>query len=257
MPRAPGAAVNGPVIYTRRSRLCDVGGMFSITERTEIRAELITLATDDARIGGAALAGSVARGTEDAWSDIDLLLQLNPAADEPTVVADWTNAIDTRFGVADTLDVFAVGVRYRVFLLRSSLQIDVSFWPHDQFRATEPAFHLLFGTPNTPTAPTPVNIDTAIGMGWLYALHARSAIARGKLWQAAMMIDELRNRVIEVKCSRAGLNSWHGREVDALPHREAPQLAFARNPFGGELWRTLVRTRRAGGRIAALSRVKL
>ena len=102
--------------------------MFSATERTAIRAELITLATEDPRIAGAALAGSAARGTEDAWSDIDLLLQLDSAADEPTVVDDWSDTIDTRFGVADTLDVFAVGVRYRVFLLRSSLQIDVSFW---------------------------------------------------------------------------------------------------------------------------------
>lgn len=202
--------------------------MFSVAERTEIRAELITLATDDPRIAGAALAGSAARGTEDAWSDIDLILQLDPAADEPTVVADWTAAIDTRFGVADTLDVFAVGVRYRVFLLRSSLQIDVSFWPHDQFRATEPAFQLLFGTANAPTTPTPLNTDAAIGLGWLYALHARSAIARGKLWQAAMMTDELRNRVIDLKCSRAGLTSWHGREVDALPRPELEQLEATR-----------------------------
>jgi predicted nucleotidyltransferase len=204
--------------------------MFSVAERTEIRTELITLAREDPRVGGAALAGSAARGTEDAWSDIDLLLQLNPAADEPTVVDDWTDAIDKRFGVADTLDVFAVGVRYRVFLLRSSLQIDVSFWPHDQFRATDPAFHLLFGTPNTPTTPTPPNADTAIGLGWLYALHARSAIARGKLWQAAMMIDELRNRVIDLKCSRVGLTSWQGREVDALPRDELEQLEATRVP---------------------------
>lgn len=202
--------------------------MFSAAERTAIRAELIALAQRDPRIVGAALAGSAARGTEDAWSDIDLILQLDPAADEPAVVDGWTDAIDTRFGVADTLDVFAVGVRYRVFLLRSSLQVDVSFWPHDQFRATEPAFHLLFGVPNPPTTPAPLNTETAIGMAWLYALHARSATARGKLWQASMMIDELRNRVVDLKCSRAGLNSWHGREVDQLPPNELEQLVATR-----------------------------
>lgn len=59
--------------------------MFSAAERTTIRAELIALAERDPRIIGAALAGSAARGTEDAWSDIDLLLQLDPAADEPEV----------------------------------------------------------------------------------------------------------------------------------------------------------------------------
>jgi len=202
--------------------------MFSVAERTAIRAELIALAERDSRIVGAALAGSAARGTEDAWSDIDLLLQLHPTADEPPVVDDWTDAIDARFGVADTLDVFAVEVRYRVFLLRSSLQVDVSFWPHNQFRATEPAFHLLFGAPNAPTNPAPLNADTAIGMAWLYALHARSATARGKQWQASMMLDELRNRIVDLKCSRLGLNSWHGREVDQLPPNELEQLVATR-----------------------------
>jgi len=208
--------------------LCEVGLMFSAAERTTIRAELIALAERDPRIIGAALAGSAARGTEDAWSDIDLLLQLDPAADEPEVVADWTDVIGTRFGTADTLDVLAVGVRYRVFLLRSSLQVDVSFWPHDHFRATEPAFQLLFGAPNPPTKPAPLNTDTAIGMAWLYALHARSATARDKPWQASMMLDELRNRIIDLKCSRAGLNSWHGREVDQLAATELEQLAATR-----------------------------
>lgn len=202
--------------------------MFSVAERTSIRAELITLAEQDPRIAGAALVGSAARGTEDAWSDIDLLLQLDPTADEPAVVADWTDGIDKRFGVADTLDVFAVGVRYRVYLLTSSLQIDVSFWPHDQFRATEPAFRLLFGSPTTPTEPASLNADQAIGLAWLFAIHARSSIARRKQWQAAMMIDELRNRVIELKCFRAGLNPWHGREVDQLPPVELEQLAATR-----------------------------
>ena len=174
--------------------------------------------------------GSGARGTEDEWSDIDLLLQLDPTADEPAVVADWTDSIDKRFGVADTLDVFAVGVRYRVHLLTSSLQIDVSFWPHDQFRATEPGFRLLFGSPTTPTEPAPSNPDQVIGWAWLFAIHARSSIARGKRWQAAMMIDELRNRVIDLKCFRAGLNPWHGREVDQLPPVELEQLAATRTP---------------------------
>ncbi len=202
--------------------------MFSVAERTSIRTELIRLAEQDPRIVGAALVGSAARGTEDEWSDIDLLLQMTSAADEPAIVADWTDLIDQRFGVADTLDVFAVGVRYRAFLLTSSLQVDVSFWPHDQFRATEPAFHLLFGSPTTPTDPATFNPDQAIGLAWLFAIHARSSIARGKKWQAAMMIDELRNRVIDLKCYRAGLNSWHGREVDQLPPTELDQLAATR-----------------------------
>jgi hypothetical protein len=43
-----------------------------------------------------------------------------------------------------------------------------------------------------------------------------------------MMLDELRNRIIDLKCSRAGLNSWHGREVDQLAATELEQLAATR-----------------------------
>lgn len=83
--------------------------MFSVSERSDIRARLIDLAQADSRIVGAALAGSAARGTEDQWSDIDLVLQMQPAADEVAIVDDWTHVIDEAFGVADTLDVVAAG----------------------------------------------------------------------------------------------------------------------------------------------------
>lgn len=124
--------------------------------------------------------------------------------------------------------MFASGARYRVFLLRSSLQIDVSFWPHDQFRAAEPGFQPLFGTPNPASTPAPVDTGATIGMGWLCAIHARSAIARGRLWQAAMMLDELRNQIIALTCARHGLVSWHGREVDRLPVAELQDLEATR-----------------------------
>ncbi|MET0991823.1 MAG: nucleotidyltransferase domain-containing protein [Lacisediminihabitans sp.] len=202
--------------------------MFSIPDRESIRAQLIALATADDRITGAALAGSGAEGTEDEWSDIDLVLQLAPGASESTVVEDWTSAIDRIGDTADTLDLIAGGIQYRVFLLSSSLQIDVSFWPHDQFRATGPSFRLLFGSPNKPADPASIDLDKTIGMGWLYALHARSASARGKLWQASMMLDDLRSALITLKCVRAGVNPWHGREVDMLSGRELAELESTR-----------------------------
>jgi predicted nucleotidyltransferase len=201
--------------------------MYSVSERSEILRRLVDRAESDPRIAGAALVGSTARDAEDRWSDIDLVLQLGPAAHEPTVVEDWTRAID-EFGIADTLDVFSRGTRYRVFFLRSSLQIDLSFWPHDRFRATEPAFRLLFGTPDAPTPPPTPDADGTIGMGWLHAIHARSAVARGRLWQATMMLDELRNGLTTLMCIRAGLNPWHGREVDQLPSEDLSRLETSR-----------------------------
>lgn len=202
--------------------------MFTTDDRARVRSSLVAHARIDPNISGAAVVGSGARDEEDRWSDIDLALQLEKGAEEPSIVEDWTHWTNQEFGVADTLDIFARDVRYRVLLLSSSLQIDLSFWPHDQFRATETKFRLLFGTANAPTvAPTPDH-ETAIGMGWLYALHARSAIARGKVWQAVTMLDELRNQVITLMCLRLNLNAWHGRDADRLPDEAKQALQHSR-----------------------------
>ena len=123
-----------------------------------------------------------------------------------TVVQDWTDAMSSAGGgTSDVHDVFSDDVRYRVFLLRSSLQVDLSFWPYETFRGSGEPFQLLFGDPAEPTEPRPVDTDRAIGMGWLFAVHARSAIARGRVWQAAGMLDELRSILITLQCARVGL----------------------------------------------------
>jgi hypothetical protein len=217
--------------------------MFDVLEREGIRDQLIAHARVDPDTVGAALVGSGARGQEDEWSDIDLVLQLADHADEAAVVARWTKWIDAQFSTADTLDVMAGGVRYRVFLLSSSLQIDLSFFPHGQFRATDEAFRLRFGSPNPPSNPTQLDVDYVIGMGWLYALHARSALARGKLWQTAMMLDDLRNQIVALACLRHDLNPWHGRDADRLPQDELQALQSSR---AAELaWAELGRSKEA------------
>lgn len=199
--------------------------MFTISERSALRDRLIQHAEADPMVAGAALVGSAAREAEDEWSDIDLVLQLAAGADERLVVEAWTSEVTAAGGgTADTLDVFADGVRYRVFLLRSSLQVDLSFWPYERFRSSGEPFKLLFGNPAEASSPGGVNIDRVIGMGWLYAIHARSAVARGRLWQAAGMLDELRGTLLTLKCARAGLQPFHGRQVDQLPAAELDEL---------------------------------
>ena len=205
--------------------------LFTPDDRTRLRDAMVAQAEANPQFSGAALVGSAARGAEDAWSDIDLVLQLAPAADEEQAVADWTAWMRAQAEVADTMDVFAGGgVRYRVYLLASSLQVDVSFWPHDEFRATEPGFRLLFGTPAEPTDPPPAATDAeaAIGMGWLHALHARSSIARQRSWQAVQMLDELQRTTLQLAAARHGLNPWHAREVDRLPAEVLDAMAQAR-----------------------------
>lgn len=123
------------------------------------------------------------------------------------------------------LDVWANGTLFRVFLLRSSLQVDLSFWPSPRFAANGPAFRLLFGQANEPVPVTKASTNSMIGMGWLYALHGRSSIARARRWQAAYMIDGIREQVTALACRRHGLPSYEGRGVDDLPEAVLNLLA--------------------------------
>lgn len=202
--------------------------MFTRAGRDEIRAALVQRAREDPAVVGAALVGSAARDAEDEWSDIDLALQLAADANERTLADAWTGHLSKLSAVADTFDIFASGVRYRVHLLESSLQVDVSFWPRDQFRATGAPFRLLFGTAGNPEKPRHPDLKGTVGMGWLCALHARSAIARGKVWQAAMMLDRLRDELVTLMCIRSGLPYWEGRGADELSSHDRSNLELSR-----------------------------
>jgi len=54
-------------------------------------------------------------------------------------------------------------------------------------------------------------------MAWLYALHARSSILRGRMWQAEYMLSGMRDQVLALACLRKGLPAVQGRGVDDLP----------------------------------------
>lgn len=202
--------------------------MFTPADREKLRDELIETARADADVVGAAIVGSVAAGRQDAWSDIDLALQVRGDADPPAVADRWTAAFYASHGAAHHVDVFARGVLYRVFLLASSLQVDVSFWPEDRFQATGPAFSVIFGSPRPPAEPARHDAAQTVGMAWLYALHSRSAVVRGRTWQAVMMLDHLRDQVLTLACLRLGFNAYDGREADLLPRSLLDAHARAR-----------------------------
>jgi hypothetical protein len=116
---------------------------------------------------------------------------------------------------------------YRFFLLSNTLQVDLSFWPSRAFAASGPTHRLLFGETNdAPTWPPP-SPEALVGMGWLYALHIRSSLARGRQWQAVHMLDGLRDQVVALACLRFGLPAHQGRGVDYLPPEETNLLADA------------------------------
>jgi hypothetical protein len=62
-------------------------------------------------------------------------------------------------------------------------------------------------------------------MGWLYALHARSSIARGRAWQAEYMISGMRDQVLALMCLRHGAPAVEGRGIDRLPPEATAAVA--------------------------------
>ena len=191
--------------------------MFTPQQRDSTRSEILEYAARDPRIIGAAITGSAAAGSEDDWSDIDLAFAVAEGADLQSVLRDWTAHMYERHRAIHHMDVVSGAWIYRVFLLPGILQVDLAFVPAAEFRALAPTFRLVFGAAGEPgNFPSPAPGDL-IGMGWLYALHARSCIARGKVWQAEYMISGLRDTALTLACIRHNLPAAHGRGIDRLP----------------------------------------
>jgi hypothetical protein len=186
--------------------------IFTPDERERLRGELITAAQKDPNLCGAAHTGSGASSRLDRWSDIDLALCLKPGPSYDRVVAEWTELLYRHHGAVAHVDVMRGSTLFRVFLLENTLQVDVAFWRTEDFAATGPNFLLIFGQAKPPQhtpPPTPVSL---IGMAWLYALHVRSSLARGRILQAEYMLSGMRNHVCELLALRCGVTPHQGRE---------------------------------------------
>lgn len=200
---------------------------YSSDERDRIRADLIAAAREDERITGAALTGSASQGREDRWSDIDLAFGVREPSEIEPVVADWTARMYAQHGAVHQVDVRREAWLYRVFLLSNSLQVDLAFAPRAEFRARAPSFRLLFGAAAEPSHVQAAPVEELMGYAWLYALHVRSATARGKLWQAEYMVSAMRDHILAAACRRLGLPAAEGRGVDQLPDELTDPLRAA------------------------------
>ncbi len=191
--------------------------MFTPENRARLRSELLARAEYDSRITGAAITGSGALEREDRWSDIDLAFGVADPAQLATTLSDWTEFMYARHGALHHLDVKAGAWIYRVFLLSSTLQVDLAFVGSAEFRPLAQSFRLVFGEAKPAQSFPPPAPGDLIGFGWLYALHARSCIARGKRWQAEYMISGIRDNALALACLRHGHPAIHGRGFDLLP----------------------------------------
>jgi hypothetical protein len=213
--------------------------IFTADERERLRDELVSAAQSDPNLCGAAHTGSAASSQLDRWSDIDLALCLASGASHEQVVAEWTDRLYHHHGAADHVDVMHGATLYRVFLLRNTLQVDVSFWQAEDFGATGPNFRLIFGEANAPRPAPQPDARALTGMAWLYALHVRCSLERGRILQADYMLSGMRNHIGELTCLRCGVIAAQGRGLDDLPaaEREAAAACLPRSLEPSELKR--------------------
>lgn len=187
---------------------------FDPSAREQLRRKLLGAAAADPRLSGGAITGSATTGALDRWSDIDLAFGVH--GDLEPVLADWTTRM-YGLGAVHHVDVRPGAWIYRVFVMGDALQVDLAFAPEAEFGAKAPTFQLVFGDAvETPHAPKP-DAEWLVGMAWLHALHARSAIERGRLWQAEYMISAVRDHVVDLVALRHGVPTSFQKGAHLLP----------------------------------------
>jgi predicted nucleotidyltransferase len=190
--------------------------MFETAQRERVLARLVELAEADQRIVTAAIVGSLADGSADEWSDIDLAMGVDEAATLDELLAAWSDTMADEFDAVALLDLTSGVATYRVFMLDDWLQVDLSFARASQFHKRSERFKLLFGTPTTSDSSFR-DPNEAFGWAVLYARTARASIDRRRWWSAEFCISALRDETLAMACAMRGISSGYGRGIDDLP----------------------------------------
>lgn len=212
--------------------------MFTPEERERVRGLVLERARAGDRIRAAAVLGSAATGNEDRWSDIDVSLGVEGEMD--AVLADWTAWAEQDLGALHHFDLHVRSTIYRVLLLPSCLQLDLSFTPAAEFGARGPNWRTVFGeTVDLPHGEPPDPVDL---IGWMSLLTANVAIHRGRVWQAEYFVSNVRDQALALACLRLGENATYARGIDRLPREETEpyEAALVRSLEPDELRRALV-----------------
>ena len=202
--------------------------MFTVEQRDALRARMLQLAEEDERVVAGAAVGSLAVGTGDRFSDLDLTFGIADGVPVAQVLDAWTRTLSEELDALQLADLTAGPTTYRVFLLPDALQFDLSMTPATEFRPAGPRFQLLFGETaadepeaSAPVAgrlsiPTPAVAGDIFGWGVIYALHARACIERGRVWQAEHYVDAVRDHALSLACLSRGLPAAQARGYDEL-----------------------------------------
>lgn len=203
--------------------------MFTVEQRDALHARMLKLAEEDERVVAGAAVGSLAVGSGDQFSDLDLTFGIADGVPVAQVLEGWTRTLTEELGAVQLADLEAGPTIYRVFLLPDALQFDLSMTPAAKFRPAGPKFQLLFGETapdetevrSRPAGslfiPTPAVAADIFGWGVIYALHTRACIERGRVWQAEHYVGAVRDHALSLACLERGLPAVQARGYDELP----------------------------------------
>jgi hypothetical protein len=203
--------------------------VFAVEQRDALHERVLRLGEEDERVVAGAVVGSLAVDGGDRFSDVDLTFGITDRVRITDVLDDWTRLLIDELDAVSLVDLLRGSTTYRVFLLRGTLQLDLSMTPASQFRPAGPRFRLVFGEtagddPEDPTPPVPGNLfistpavaEDIFGWGVIYALHTRACIERGRVWQAEHYVAAVRDHALALACLREGLTAVQARGYDDL-----------------------------------------
>jgi hypothetical protein len=112
--------------------------VFSVEQRDALLERVLGLGREDERVIAGAVVGSLAVDGGDRFSDVDLTFGIADHVQVAEVLDDWTRLLIEELDAVPLVDLRRGPTTYRVFLLRDTLQLDLSMTAASQFRPAGP-----------------------------------------------------------------------------------------------------------------------
>ena len=201
--------------------------LFTPESRDQTAARVAKLLETDDRVEGVVLVGSLA-GRADRWSDIDLEIVVRDDVDAAGVAGDWTRDLYEDLPVVHHFETTFGSTRVHGLLLDDALEVDLSFTTASVVTLWEPARPMFDRNGRVADAlarspewsPTPPKWTEQAGFAWHDALHAATALRRGRRWQSLWYMERVRNRTLTLAQERRGFFADFFDYVDDLPAEE-------------------------------------
>ncbi len=205
-----------------------------MTRQEAIIDRLCHLLREDDRILATWLVGSLAQGSGDHFSDVDLYI----VPSDEYYDAVYNERKELAQGLGEVLSTFEVSwpnCQLLVVILRNGIEVDLGYCRLDQCEIFKPdcAYKILFDKSGELGArlrhPVLYDDDPTEEIGQIvrsshyHFLHAIHGVARGNLWSALYHIERLRTLYIQLVARRLDrdLLEWKALEqYDGVEHRE-------------------------------------